>query len=49
MKMSKRQRTARKLVLPVIALALMAMMMFVESVKRTQPSPTAPARALSQR
>ncbi|HEX7701807.1 MAG TPA: hypothetical protein VF403_13810 [Kofleriaceae bacterium] len=49
MKMSKRQRAARKLVLPLIALGLMAMMMFVESVKRSQPSPTAPAHALSQR
>jgi hypothetical protein len=42
MKMTKRQRTLRKLVLPLIAIGMMTTMMALESLDRAHPT-TAPA------
>jgi len=38
MKTSKRHRTARKLVLPLIAIGLMTTMMYIDSVNRPSSS-----------
>jgi hypothetical protein len=44
MKISKRRRTAKKLVLPLIAIGLMTTMMAMEAANRPQ-SATSPSRA----